>query len=136
MTDTQELTRKTGTGVETAARSQAQEPEFALRPPVDVYEDAEGITLLLDMPGVSKERLQVKAERNGLLIEGHAQIGAPEGMEALHAEIRSTIYRRSFALTGEFDADKVEARLKDGVLSIRIPKRAELRPRRIEVQEA
>lgn len=136
MTETQELTRKAAAGVEAARPSGPQESEYAVRPPVDVYEDAEGITLLLDMPGVAREELNVKADRNNLLIEGHAQISAPEGMEALHAEIRSTFYRRSFALTGEFDTGQVEARLKDGVLSIRIPKRSELRPRRIAVQAA
>jgi HSP20 family molecular chaperone IbpA len=55
-------------------------------------------------------------------------------MEAAYAEIRSAQYRRSFALTNELDSDAIEASMKDGVLSIRIPKRAELKPRQIEIQ--
>jgi HSP20 family molecular chaperone IbpA len=58
----------------------------------------------------------------------------PEGMEAVYAEIRTARYRRSFTLTGELDADGIEASIKDGVLAIRVPKRPELKPRRIEVQ--
>jgi HSP20 family protein len=105
-----------------------------LRPPADVFEDAEGITLLLDMPGVSKERLSVQTDRNTLTVEGDVQIAMHEGMEALYAEVHSTHYRRSFTLSGELEAEKTEANLKDGVLTLRIPKRAELRPRRIEVR--
>ncbi len=58
----------------------------------------------------------------------------PEGMTALYADVRSTIYRRSFVLSDELESDKTEASLKDGVLTVRIPKRAELRPRRIQVR--
>jgi HSP20 family molecular chaperone IbpA len=55
-------------------------------------------------------------------------------MEALYADVRVTHYRRSFTLSGELEPDKIEASLKDGVLTVRIPKRAELRPRKIEVR--
>lgn len=57
----------------------------------------------------------------------------PERMEALYADVRSTRCRRSFALNGKLEADKTEANLNDRVLAIRIPRRAELRPRRIDV---
>lgn len=132
MTNSQELAKQQASEVQ----AQPREPEIVLRPPVGIYEDEEGISLLLDMPGVSRDRLNIKADRNDLLIEGNAEINMPEGMEALYAEVRSTYYRRSFALTGELEADKIDAKLKDGVLSIRIPKRAELRPRRIEVRSS
>ena len=69
----------------------------------------------LDMPGVSKERLNIQTDKNALTIEGDVQIAMPEGMEALHAEVQATL---------------------DGVLTVRIPKRAELQPRRIEVRAA
>jgi HSP20 family molecular chaperone IbpA len=55
-------------------------------------------------------------------------------MAALYADVRSTRYRRSFVLSDELETEKTEATLKDGVLTVRIPKRAEVRPRRIEVQ--
>jgi HSP20 family protein len=112
----------------------AQEAEVVLRPPVDIFEDVDGITLVADMPGVSKTRLQLRVERDSLVLEGEAQLDMPEGMEALYADVRSTRYRRSFALSNELDTEHIDGNLKDGVLTVRIPKRAELRPRRIEVR--
>ena len=60
----------------------------------------------------------------------------PQDMEALYADVRSLRYQRTFTLSSELETDKVEASLKDGVLTLRIPKRAELRPRKIEVKAA
>jgi HSP20 family molecular chaperone IbpA len=113
---------------------QKREPEVVLRPPVDIYEDAEGITLMADMPGVSRERLTIEVDKDMLVLEGDARIDMSEGMEALYADVRSTRYRRSFTLSGELETAQVDASLRDGVLSVRIPKRAEVRPRRIEVR--
>lgn len=108
--------------------------QTALRPPADIFEDAEGITLLMDMPGVTKERLNVETNHNTLLVEGEVEIDVPDGMEPYYADVRSTRYRRSFSLSGEqLDTQAVEASLKDGALRLRIPKRAEHKPRRIEV---
>ena len=115
-------------------RKTEREPELVLRPPTDIFEDAEGITLQLDMPGVSRERLNVQADRQALVVEGNAEISMPEGMEALYAEVHSTLYRRSFTLSSELETDKIDANLKDGVLTLRIPKRAELRPRKIDIR--
>ena len=67
-------------------------------------------------------------------VQKAARMEMPQGMAALYADIRSTRYRRSFVLSDELETDKTEAILKDGVLTVRIPKRAEVRPRRIEVQ--
>jgi HSP20 family molecular chaperone IbpA len=108
--------------------------ESVLRPPVNIYETSEGITLQADMPGVSKEQLNLRVEGNSLLVEGAIGIAPQEQMTALYAEVRSTLYRRSFVLSNELETGKIEANLKDGQLTVRIPKRAELRPRRIEVQ--
>jgi len=116
-----------------AAQRTEREVDYPLIPPADVFEDADGITLRLDMPGVSKERLSVQADKNALVIEGEVQFAMPQGMEALYAEIQSTRYRRSFTLSGELDAEKTVANVSNGVLSVSIPKRAELRPRKIEV---
>lgn len=111
-----------------------REPDLVLRPPVDIHEDAEGITVTADMPGVSRERLNIEVDKDMLLIEGDARIDMPEGMEALYADVRTPRYRRSFTLSGELETGQIDASLKDGVLSVRIPKRAEVRPRRIEVR--
>jgi HSP20 family molecular chaperone IbpA len=105
-----------------------------LPPPVDIHETGEGITLTADLPGVSKEQLQVHVEGNNLLIEGSFALDLPQGTQPLYADVRTSSYRRRFVLSRELDAEKIEAGLKDGVLTVRIPKRSELRPRRIEVQ--
>jgi HSP20 family molecular chaperone IbpA len=107
---------------------------YPLVPAADVLEDADGITLRLDVPGVSKDRLTVQTDASTLVIEGEMQITMPQGLQALSAEIQSTHYRRRFALSGELDADKIVANVSNGVLTVTIPKRAELRPRRIEVK--
>jgi HSP20 family molecular chaperone IbpA len=124
----QTMTDTTGTAARCA--------QDVLRPPVDIFEDAEGITIEADMPGVSKERLHVQVDANTLLIEGEVQIDLPEAAEAVYADIRSTRFSRSFTLSNELESDKIEARLKDGVLRLRIPKHPEQVPRRIEVRAA
>ena len=123
--------------VKTRASSDIQqrsERELVVHPPVDIFEDAEGITLKADIPGVSKDRLNIEVDKDTLLVEGSAHIDMPEGMEALYADVRSTRYRRTFALSGELETDNIRASLNDGVLSLHIPKRAEVRPRKIEVR--
>ena len=134
MSDGQAIATRPASEVQAKETGTGHTAGLVLRPPADVFEDAEGITLQLDMPGVSKERLSVQTDKNTLTVEGDVQIAMPEGMEALYAEVHSTRYRRSFALSGELEAEKTQANLKDGVLTLHIPKRAELRPRRIEVR--
>ena len=110
--------------------------EFALRPPVDVFENSDGIVLWADMPGVSRERLNLRVDGTTLLLEGDIEFPIGGSMQALYADVRSNRYECSFVLSNELDTTRIEANLKDGVLTVRIPKRAELRPRRIEVRTA
>ena len=110
------------------------ERDVFLRPPVDVYEDRSGITLTADLPGVSRDRIDIRVDGNNLSIEARAVIDMPEGMEALHADVGTTRFRRSFTLSNELETDKISAEMKDGVLTLRLPKRAELQPRKIEIK--
>lgn len=119
-----------------SAAQRGQSAEAPIRPPVDIWEDKDGITLRADMPGVSKDRLNLRIDGNNLIVEGQVHFELPQGAEALYADVRSSLYRRSFALGGELESGKIEASLKDGVLTVRIPKRSELRPRKIEVQSS
>ena len=102
-------------------------------PAIDVFEDASGITLLADMPGVPKDQLELKVEGDALLIEGGVKRLTPDGLEAVYAEVRVPRYRRSFTLSRELDTSRIEANLKDGVLTLRVPKQAHAQPRRIQV---
>jgi HSP20 family protein len=108
--------------------------EPAMRPPVNIFEDQDGITLEADMPGVSKDRLTLRVDKDSLHIEGDVHVGMPEGMEPLYADLRATRFEHAFALSGELEAERIEATLKDGVLTVRIPKRAAVRPRKIEIR--
>lgn len=111
-----------------------EQPQRAVLPAVDVYEDESGITLLADMPGVPREQLELKVEGDTLSIEGAVRALTPEGLEAVYAEVRVPRYRRSFTLSRELDSTHIDASLKDGVLTLRIPKQAYAQPRRISVQ--
>jgi len=110
-----------------------QDAQRAALPAVDVFEDNAGITLLADMPGVPREQLDIKVEGEELLIESGVQPRTPDGLEAIYAEVRAPRYRRSFTLSRELDTTRIEANLKDGVLSLRIPKQAHAQPRKITV---
>lgn len=110
--------------------------EPALLPPVDVIEDATGITVYADLPGVPKERLNVRVEGETLLIDADLVLSVPPDMQASHAEVQRWHYRRAFTLSRELDPDKVNAELAHGVLRVRIPKAAHAQPRRITVQVA
>ena len=67
-------------------------------------------------------------------MDAEVRIDIPQDMEPVYADVRSTRYQRTFALSSELESDKVDASLKDGVLTLRIPKRPEIRPRKIEVR--
>ena len=92
-----------------AAEQEQQQQQRAVLPAVDVLEDASGITLLADMTGVSKDNLELKVEGEALLIEGGTQQRTPEGLEAIHAEVRVPRFRRSFTLSRELDTIRIEA---------------------------
>ena len=103
-------------------------------PPVDVTEDGNGITLVADLPGVSKDHLEIRLDADTLVLEAQIKMPAPEQMSAHHAEVQVTRYRRLFALSKELDAEKIDAEFKDGVLTLHIPKAENAKPRRIAVQ--
>ena len=108
--------------------------EAALLPPVDVVEDASGITLYADLPGVPKEKLNLHVEADTLTIEGEIDLEMPGGMEASHAEVSLPRYRRVFTLSKELDASKVSAEFRNGVLKLAIPKAEHAQPRKVEVK--
>jgi HSP20 family molecular chaperone IbpA len=130
MPDTQHVAQRTAE----AGQQPGTDHAYHLVPPADILEDGGGITLRLDMPGVSRDRLRLEADRDTLLIEGEMQIAMAPDMTPLYADIQSTRFSRSFTLSGELDAEKISASLVNGVLAVKIPLRSELKPRKIEVQ--
>ncbi len=125
-----------GDGAESESRRNDDRQQAALLPPVDVTEDSGGITMLVDMPGVPRDRLNLRIDGDQLDIEGEFALPVPQGMTASHVEVGLSRYRRSFTLSKELDADKVSAELNQGVLRVRIPKAAHAQPRKISVNVA
>lgn len=105
----------------------------ALTPAVDVVEDGSAITLCADLPGVSKDKLQIQTESNTLTIEAEIDVPMPDGLQSTHTEVAVGRFRRTFRLSKELDPTKVTAKLVQGVLTLRIPKAEHAQPRRIHV---
>jgi len=106
----------------------------ALLPPVDIFEDAGGITLLADLPGVGREDLAIGVDGRNLTIEAPLELGEANSLTPVYAEVRANHFRRSFELSNELDTAKIDAGLRDGVLTLRIPKLEQAKPRRIDVR--
>ncbi|AOJ10667.1 Hsp20/alpha crystallin family protein [Burkholderia mayonis] len=117
-----------------ADRQAAAPRTITVTPAVDIYEDKHGVTLWADLPGVPKERLEVKVQDGHLSIDAHAAPPMPAGLRAHHVEVREPHFARTFQLSPDFDTSKIEANLQDGVLKLTIPRRGEARPRRVEVK--
>lgn len=132
MSDTTQLTRKDSTATNPAALERADK-RLTLAPAVDVIEDAHGITLWADLPGVVRDNLEIRVQDGNLRIDASATVPTRDGLRLQHAEVRVPDFSRSFTLGPEFDTSRIEANLKDGVLKLLIPRREEARPRRIEV---
>lgn len=122
------------TGESQALRSDNDRTQRPAAPAIDIFEDAGGISVYADMPGVSRENLEVRLDGDSLAIEGRVGIELPQGMRALWAEVNVPRFQRSFTLSRELDASRIEANLKDGVLCLRIPKQAHAQPRRVAVK--
>ena len=108
--------------------------QAALTPPVDVVEDASGITLYADLPGVGREQLDLQIEAHTLTIQAQSGLSTPPGLTSSHTEVGLARFRRVFTLSKELDTEKISAELQQGVLTLRIPKTAHAQPRRIDVQ--
>jgi len=122
---------------EDRAEDRAQERRVAANAPaVDIFEDAAGVTVIADLPGVSRDRLNIRMEAEVLSIEAEASVVVPAEVRLVHGELREPSFRRSFRLGPEFDKDAIAANLKQGVLTLRVPRIREAQPRRIPVMGA
>lgn len=132
-------TRSSGAPDSTDARQKEKATRYgsaALTPPVDVVEDAGGITLYADLPGVSRENLSLHVEAETLTIEAESSLAVPDGLKTSHTEVGLGRFRRVFTLSKELDTEKVSAELAQGVLKLQIPKAEHAKPRRINVEVA
>ncbi len=107
------------------------------RLPLNIYADAEGYTFVALVPGGKADELNVEAEGNTVKINGELvapAVSADEKVQTLRSEIGYGKFSRAFELPEEIDADKIEANLENGVLTVRVPKAEAVKPRAIKVQ--
>ena len=109
-------------------------PEHYASPPVDIYETATGFALLADMPGVSQDNLEVSVANNVLTLKGRVAQGLPG--KARYQEFEPASILRRFKLDNAFDTERVEAELRNGVLTLHIPKAKAAMPRQIDIKIA
>lgn len=102
-------------------------------PAADIYESEHDITVLADMPGVNDKNVDITLEDDVLTLVGHQNDEAPDNMELLYRGYRPGIYRRAFTLGVAIDRGKIDAKIKDGVLTLTLPKAEEAKPRKIMV---
>jgi HSP20 family molecular chaperone IbpA len=117
-----------------AAPSDESYSAAVLTPPVDVIENSNGITLLADLPGVTREKLQLHVESDTLTIEAESALAFQEGLQSRHTEVGLGRFRRVFTLSKELDTEQISAQLDQGVLKLHIPKARHAQPRRIPVR--
>ncbi len=115
------------------AGSNGHQPgEHFVAPMATVLENADGYTLEVEMPGVNKEGLEMWVENNELTIVGRRSLPTISGT-LVHRESRRENFRRTFELDPSIDADKVSAKIEQGVVTLTLPKAEQVKPRKITV---
>jgi len=106
--------------------------EQFIAPSASVVEATDGYTLEVEMSGVNKEGLEISVENNELTIVGRRSLPAVEGT-LIHRESRPENYRRTFELDPSIDANKISAKIDQGVVTLTLPKAEHVKPRKITV---
>jgi HSP20 family protein len=117
-----------------ATATEATRPGVLLTPPVDIFEDAEALTVLADMPGVTPEHLTIDLHEGVLTITGHAAASEGPNEVPVLDEYQAGTFQRSFTLSEAIDQERIQATLKHGVLRLRLPKVERVKPRQIAIQ--
>ena len=102
-------------------------------PVTDIFETDQALTVVLEMPGIDKGSVDVRVENDLLSIEGQVDLSKYRGLAPLYIEYNVGNYARSFQLSSKIDQDRITADLKDGVMTVTLPKAEKAKPRRINV---
>ena len=112
----------------------APPPErFVCTPPIDIFDNGEGLVLRADLPGVSGESLELQVQDNKLTLFGRVKSPVPPGARIIHQEYGVGHFLRSFILSDEVDHERITAKLTNGVLEVFLPRAPKSEPRRIQV---
>jgi len=119
---------------ELATKEERTVPGRFYVPHTDVYETEDALTVVMEMPGVPREAVEIELKDDVLRVQARIDPSKYEGMEPVYTEYNVGHWTRSFALSDRVDREQIGAQLEDGVLTLTLPKAAEARPRRIEVR--
>jgi HSP20 family protein len=115
-------------------KEEATIPARVFLPTADIYETNDSLNVVLEMPGVDKNSVEVRVEDGVLKIDGRLDFSKYQGLQPLYTEYNVGHYSRTFRLSSQIDQNKIGAELKDGVLSLVLPKVEEAKPRTIQVK--
>lgn len=132
----QELTKTGGEVARTDNRNGRDETGRIFRPATDIFEAGDQVTLMIDMPGVNPETVDVSVENRSLTVRGRIEAAAPEGYRRIYAEYAPGTFERAFGLTETIDTDAIEASHRDGVLTLILKKSEAAKPKQIKVKAA
>jgi HSP20 family protein len=109
-------------------------PARVFVPATDIYEAENELSVILEMPGVEKKNVDIRVEDGVLNVEGRLDLAKYQGLQPLYTEYNIGHYARSFRLSSKIDQNKIAAEMKDGVLSLKLPKIEEAKARTIQIR--
>ena len=118
---------------EVESKQERTVPSRAFLPVADIFETEEALTVVLEMPGVSKENVEVSVENDVLTIHGRIDYSKYEGMQPVYTEYNIGHYLRSFQISSKIEQNAITAQLKDGVMTLVLPKAERAKPRKVKV---
>jgi len=134
MTDKQDLQVQQKREVDKG--QEATTPARAFMPNADIYETEDALTVVLEMPGVDRDHIDIGVDNGVLTVQGKIDFGKYEGLQPIYSEYNVGPYQRSFRISNRIDQDKISAEMRDGVIELVLPKAEEAKPRKIEVRSS
>ncbi len=119
---------------ETPSKEEKTIPARYFTPNTDIYETGDDLTVIMEIPGVEKKDVNIGVENDVLHIDAQIDFAKYEGLEPVYAEYNVGHYRRAFSLSDKIDQNGISAELSDGVLTLKLSKSKEARPRRLEIK--
>ncbi|MFP4418368.1 MAG: Hsp20/alpha crystallin family protein [Chitinivibrionales bacterium] len=127
-----ELSKREKTEVTSTSAEQLIDAANAYSPDVDIYDDKNGLTFVMDVPGVKKGDVRIEVDENNVFsVRAKSSFSEPQNLVA--QEFRSGDYYRAFTISDDFDKGMIKATLENGVLEIYVPRREEVKPHKVEI---
>jgi len=118
---------------EVEKKPESTTPARRFLPVTDIYETPDALKVILEMPGVDKDGVEVRVENDVLTIEGQVDFSKYQGLGPVYTEYNVGNYARSFQLSSKIDQDRINAQMRDGVITLVLPKAEKAKPRTIKV---